>query len=544
MYAAHYGHYNVIRLLLQHGANSSLQEPEGGKTALMLAASNGHTRCIETLVCQGGADIAQRDFSGNSASFYATHYGHGGNKIIARFLAIRQMSANQSSSHSSSSVLHSSTNTSGYKSASGQLTFGQHSPSSPFYVDNDCSNTNNQLTSPSSNRSNSRSPKLTPRAIFKSPSTYEQRRNSNGNCSSSSSFALIPCNLKNTLSPISNSASNAELNATNTSSSGFITAKSSTIGALDTNDFNFGQGSATNGQTSPGPFSPSQFLNGNADRQSPLCSTPQPNQMPISSFSLQTMECLSPTATSATPAALNTFSLHSSQSSNRPITNDVMIAQSDSDTRSQFDFAMDVDSFNTRRVTPLMNSSPLPDRRSNRPFESMNGSFHSPIGRTSNENKTESSSNETVSNDSPITSPANHFIIPSSADLPINVSAMLQNLRLSQYNCLFRDRRVNLLIFLQMSDLELNAIGVTDRAHIAQLLEEQTRIRQLLFGPTRDEVYRIRQQINILTGEQRTLQNTFRRLLEQMNRVREHLDQVDQQIAFLNKNTNELHSIV
>ena len=67
MHAANYGHYNVIKTLLDNNADSDCREHSSGRTALMLAASNGHTRCIEMLVGPGRANIAMKDDSGNPA---------------------------------------------------------------------------------------------------------------------------------------------------------------------------------------------------------------------------------------------------------------------------------------------------------------------------------------------------------------------------------------------------------------------------------------------------------------------------------------------
>jgi len=89
MYAAHYGHYNVIKLLIDNGANVNAQEWVQGRTALMLASSCGHTRCLEALVTLGGADIDIKDYNGRTASYYAIHSGHGRNKIISKVLKIQ-----------------------------------------------------------------------------------------------------------------------------------------------------------------------------------------------------------------------------------------------------------------------------------------------------------------------------------------------------------------------------------------------------------------------------------------------------------------------
>lgn len=90
MYAAHFGHYNVIKVLIDHGGSVNVQEWVRGRTPLMLAASCGHTRCLEVLITLGGADIDLVDFEGHNAAYYAIHSGHGRNKIIAKLLRIHQ----------------------------------------------------------------------------------------------------------------------------------------------------------------------------------------------------------------------------------------------------------------------------------------------------------------------------------------------------------------------------------------------------------------------------------------------------------------------
>lgn len=59
MHAAEGGHYNLIKPLIENGADTNLKDSRG-RTALMLASSNGHTRCIESLI-NGGANIHLQD---------------------------------------------------------------------------------------------------------------------------------------------------------------------------------------------------------------------------------------------------------------------------------------------------------------------------------------------------------------------------------------------------------------------------------------------------------------------------------------------------
>ncbi|CAG2169637.1 unnamed protein product [Oppiella nova] len=86
LYAANYGHFNIIRHLIRHNANVNYQDSQG-RTALMLAACNGHTRCIDALVNYGKADKYMEDLNGANALNYATNHGHGNNKLIKSMLS-------------------------------------------------------------------------------------------------------------------------------------------------------------------------------------------------------------------------------------------------------------------------------------------------------------------------------------------------------------------------------------------------------------------------------------------------------------------------
>jgi len=85
MYASNYGHFNIIRLLIRYGCDVNHRDWQG-RTALMLAASNGHTRCIDTLLNVGKADLTLKDLSGTDAYKYAKNCGHGNNKLIRSLL--------------------------------------------------------------------------------------------------------------------------------------------------------------------------------------------------------------------------------------------------------------------------------------------------------------------------------------------------------------------------------------------------------------------------------------------------------------------------
>lgn len=88
MYAAHYGHISVVRVLIEAGCDVNQKEWTDQRTALMLAASNGHTKCLDLLIGTGKADFSVTDSAGKTAAYYAVAHGHGGNQIIRELLQI------------------------------------------------------------------------------------------------------------------------------------------------------------------------------------------------------------------------------------------------------------------------------------------------------------------------------------------------------------------------------------------------------------------------------------------------------------------------
>lgn len=89
MHAANMGHFSVLKLLVNQGVWINVQEPVDGKTALMLAASNGHTRCVEILV-SAGADRTIVDRHGYNAAHYAVANGHGNNHLMSKYLQLNR----------------------------------------------------------------------------------------------------------------------------------------------------------------------------------------------------------------------------------------------------------------------------------------------------------------------------------------------------------------------------------------------------------------------------------------------------------------------
>eukprot|EP01043_Picozoa_sp_COSAG02_P057045 COSAG02_NODE_6863_length_3318_cov_9.683753_1_plen_402_part_00 len=77
--AAHQGHVNVVRLLMEAGASLEATTPtklgDTGLTALMGAALGGHADCIEALL-KGGPNLEAATNRGLTALLIATTFGH------------------------------------------------------------------------------------------------------------------------------------------------------------------------------------------------------------------------------------------------------------------------------------------------------------------------------------------------------------------------------------------------------------------------------------------------------------------------------------
>lgn len=72
--AAQYGHSEIIRFLLQMGADIGILT-NYGQTALMFASTWGHSEAVRLLI-QCGADTNIKDINGNTALMFASAHGH------------------------------------------------------------------------------------------------------------------------------------------------------------------------------------------------------------------------------------------------------------------------------------------------------------------------------------------------------------------------------------------------------------------------------------------------------------------------------------
>jgi hypothetical protein len=72
--AAYEGNDEVVRVLLEHGADPSIRN-EFDEPVLVTASMEGHLAVVRQLV-EHGADIGQTDFDGHTAIQIAEFYGH------------------------------------------------------------------------------------------------------------------------------------------------------------------------------------------------------------------------------------------------------------------------------------------------------------------------------------------------------------------------------------------------------------------------------------------------------------------------------------
>ena len=73
--AADEGHLEVVRLLLEAGADKEAATIDGATTALIVAAGSGHLEVVRLLL-EAGADKDAATTDGATALLYATHNGH------------------------------------------------------------------------------------------------------------------------------------------------------------------------------------------------------------------------------------------------------------------------------------------------------------------------------------------------------------------------------------------------------------------------------------------------------------------------------------
>ena len=73
MFAAHFGHFSIVKELIQHGANLDLTN-NNGWTALMAACSQGHDNIVKELLA-AGADTKPADIDGFNALMLARKVG-------------------------------------------------------------------------------------------------------------------------------------------------------------------------------------------------------------------------------------------------------------------------------------------------------------------------------------------------------------------------------------------------------------------------------------------------------------------------------------
>ncbi|CAL8406213.1 unnamed protein product [Arctogadus glacialis] len=98
MLAVSHGRLDMVRALLEHGADLSLQDEEGS-TALMCASEHGHAHIVRLLLAQPACDTALSDSDGSTALSIALEAGH--HDIALLLYAHANFSRGQIPAHSS-----------------------------------------------------------------------------------------------------------------------------------------------------------------------------------------------------------------------------------------------------------------------------------------------------------------------------------------------------------------------------------------------------------------------------------------------------------
>jgi ankyrin repeat protein len=74
MIAANDNNLEIVKILVESGANVNLKNKENGKTALMYAAGNGYTEVCQYLINSKGILLNAKDKAGKTALMYAVFF--------------------------------------------------------------------------------------------------------------------------------------------------------------------------------------------------------------------------------------------------------------------------------------------------------------------------------------------------------------------------------------------------------------------------------------------------------------------------------------